>query len=282
MTDPNKHLDPLTLSLLVDDMLPPQETQHWMTHLDSCPHCEQAYKDLQAISFAMLKLEPQTPPPDFAKQILANLPPQEGVDPMKTIEIQENQVKISFLPSLDWQKIAMFAACAALAFSFLPKAPTMETVVNSSISGIPQAPRTMDETVLQESDEASLYSTSLPSDTPALSSFLDENNENSPPDYTLPIFSTYPLTPEEETQLRDILPLLEELQNLSSPLLGAFLLDYLPTTEDTTLLQSETSPAFLYFVWKPSRAPEYTALFEEAFPDFTLLDGEYLLLAPFS
>lgn len=119
------HLDPQTLSLLTDDMLTGNEYEQWMKHIDSCPNCATAYEDYQNITFNLVKLETLTPPSDFADTIIANLPPQDSFDPSKSIEIKSSNVKISPIANFPWQQVGLFAACAALAFTFLPQqAPT--------------------------------------------------------------------------------------------------------------------------------------------------------------
>lgn len=114
-----KHLDQLTLSLLVDDMLPKQQAEACQKHMDTCPQCEQAFDDLQAMSFALVKMEEVAPPQGFdamKADILANLPAQDSYDKSKVISLGEGEKKSSLLGG-QWQQIAMtLAACLALVF----------------------------------------------------------------------------------------------------------------------------------------------------------------------
>lgn len=128
MSEHTKHLDHLTLSMMVDDMLSQQESAKCHQHLSECKQCEQAYDDLVAMSFAMTKLPVIKPPADLVENIMAHLPPQDQVDSGKIIEIKEHHVKKDFFASLDMRQVACFAACVLLGGSFLLSSPSMDTV----------------------------------------------------------------------------------------------------------------------------------------------------------
>lgn len=128
------HLDELTLSLLVDDMLPQQESAKWHSHIETCKDCGRAYEETQAISLAMLKMETQQPPSDFVEGILRKLPPQDQIDSSKTVEIKKEDVKINFWASLDMRQVGMYAACAVLALSFFYQPPSLNTSSQQSES----------------------------------------------------------------------------------------------------------------------------------------------------
>lgn len=126
-----EHLDELTLSLLVDDLLDGQETERCYGHMDQCKDCETAFENLQAIAFAMAKLEDVVPPIDFTAQVMAKLPPQEAVDASKTIEIKEHRVKKSFLAHLPMGQVACFAAVAMFGLTFLQNPPSVEEAMHT-------------------------------------------------------------------------------------------------------------------------------------------------------
>lgn len=171
------HLDQLTLSLLVDEMLPQKTADQCYKHIESCPQCEQAFDDLQAMSFALTKLPDVAPPQGFSamsQHIMANLPPQDAVSTENVIEIQEHHVKQDFLASLDWKQFGICAACFLLLSSsfFAPEDSSLEHSSSSSSDSLMERSVTPEESIASammegESDFAS--TTAGGSDLPAVS-----------------------------------------------------------------------------------------------------------------
>lgn len=128
MSDTTKHLDGLSLSLLADDMLPKETAEAFHKHMETCPQCEQAYDDMQAMSFALARL-PSVEPPDgfegFSQGIMEKLPEQDGVDLGKTIEIAQSDAKISFWANLDWKQVVWYAAVCAVGFNLMYRPPEL-------------------------------------------------------------------------------------------------------------------------------------------------------------
>lgn len=125
------HLDELTLSLLVDDMLDGKETDRCYQHMTECRECEVAFENLQAISFAMAKLEDVAPPSDFTARVMGQLPPQDQVDSSKTVEIKEHRVKKSFLANLNLTQAVGFAAAIGFCVLSLGMPPSLEETPRS-------------------------------------------------------------------------------------------------------------------------------------------------------
>lgn len=125
MSKQGNHLDSLSLSLLVDDMLPKKTAEEFHKHIASCPQCEQAYDDLLAMSFAMATMEVVAVPEGFADGIMQNLPPQDEKSSKaeEIIEIKEYHSKQSFWANLDMKQAGLLAACAVLALSFFVAPP---------------------------------------------------------------------------------------------------------------------------------------------------------------
>lgn len=132
MNSKTNHLDGLTISLMVDDMLDADQYNKATAHLDACPHCQALYQDLQTTSFSMLKLETLSPPPEFAQSILEKLPPQDPVNPEHTISLQKANPKINPLAQIPWQQWGLLAACAALALTFLPSSNNQPSLQRDS------------------------------------------------------------------------------------------------------------------------------------------------------
>lgn len=146
------HLDTLTLSLMVDDVLPLHQSEQCLAHIHQCKQCEQAFDDLQAMAFAMVKMKEVDVPPDFAQSVLAKLPPQDAVDNSKAIAIEEYRVKSNPFASMPWQQIACVAACAVLAWSFLPSPDTMVTPDDTSSGMMRTVPDTDTPSLIQQHD----------------------------------------------------------------------------------------------------------------------------------
>lgn len=149
------HLDTLTLSLMVDDMLPLHQSEQCLAHIHQCKQCEQAFDDLQAMAFAMVKMKEVEVPHDFAQSVLAKLPPQDAVDNSKVIAIEDYRVKSNPFASLPWQQIACVAAVALLAWSFLPSPDTMVTPEDPSSGIMRTVPDTDTPSLLQSDDPLS-------------------------------------------------------------------------------------------------------------------------------
>ncbi len=130
------HLDQLSLSLLADDMLPKKTAESFHRHIASCPQCERAYDDIQAMSFAMAKFPPVTPPQGFEslrQGILDNLPEQDPTSSDNVVEIIEHHTKVNPWASVDFKQIAMYGAVAVLAFGFF-SSPSQDMASSTSSS----------------------------------------------------------------------------------------------------------------------------------------------------
>lgn len=182
------HLDELTLSLLVDDMLDGKETDRCYQHMAQCRECEMAFENLQAISFAMAKLEDVAPPSDFTARLMGQLPPQDQVDPSKSIEIKEHRVKKSFIANLNLTQMAGFAAVAGFCFLTLGSPPTVEETVRSGGGDMTSSWDSTTMTLGEGLDEGARISGAMGMDgleTAAVTFELDEDSLDSPVAYDL-------------------------------------------------------------------------------------------------
>lgn len=119
------HLDQLTLSMMVDDVFTGAESARLHRHLEECKQCELAYEDMQAMSFAMVKMEEMPVPEGMFENIMGNLPQQDAVDESKVVEMKEYQMKKS--GEFKFSYVAGFAACVAFGFFAFGQSPELET-----------------------------------------------------------------------------------------------------------------------------------------------------------
>lgn len=133
-TNKEGHLNHLTLSLLADDMLPVKETEKCLAHIYQCKACEQAYDDLQAISFSMVKMKDVEVPQELKQRIMSQLPPQDAVDSSKVVSIEQHKVKVNHFASIPWQQVGALVACALLGWSFFAT-PMDSSMVGRSADG---------------------------------------------------------------------------------------------------------------------------------------------------
>ncbi|MFI3255649.1 MAG: hypothetical protein R3Y63_15195 [Eubacteriales bacterium] len=174
-----KHLDQLTLSLLVDDMLPKKQAEECHKHIASCPFCEQAFDDLQAISFAMAKLPEVEPVEGFASMkagILGNLPEQDAVSSEKVIAIEEHHVKQSVWANIDWKQGLSWVAIFALAGTFLfsPPQDNFDTAMSESSGSAADA--SGDLTIEARVGEEDMVAASYPDSAGTFSSPMGEED----------------------------------------------------------------------------------------------------------
>lgn len=199
-----KHLDNLTLSLLADEVLPKADADRALRHISSCPQCEQAYDDFQAISFQLAKLPYVAPPEGFAtlqSNIMANLPPQDAVSPENTISLAEHRKTPHPLTYSNWKQWGLYAACFALLASsfFTPNPQDTMDYSSESASSSNSSMDTVQERSLPEADSAlseeAMMTTSATND---MSQWHDSIEANP---Y---ITSFYDLSPEQQEFLTQI------------------------------------------------------------------------------
>lgn len=259
------HLDNLTLSLLADEVLPKTEADRALRHIKSCPQCEQAYDDFQAISFQLAKLPHIAPPEGYAvlqSNIMANLPPQDAVSPENTISLENNRKMPHPITYSNWKQWGLYAACLALLIASFYNPPTQNLETNdyssSSSSSSGSSIDALQERSVPESEAFAMMEDAMMEDAMMAASA----------DYDI---SHWQESMEANPYIASFQDLAPEQQEFLAQIDCGFLLSSLP---ENTLPEFETWDEVENYYQFTIHKEDYP-LYEENFPELLVLYEEY-------